>query len=164
MYILSNNYIMNKIIENEDNKSQDSNSENVNENNKRCKKRSTKKEMYEEEREEFIKELNKILGINENNNYVYKYEIETNNEFEKYIKDNMDKIRKMWKTGLWGYFSNKKEKGSGNILGLYRSLLNNSGYMMFSKQKTKTLNDEKDVKTLYYIEKNIKINYKNKKV
>jgi len=24
---------------------------------------------------------------------------------------------------------------------------------MFSKQKTKTLNDEKDVKTLYYIEK-----------
>jgi len=65
----------------------------------------------------------------------------------------MTEIRKMWKTGLWGYFSNKKEKGMGNILGLYRSLLNNSGYVMFSKQKTKTLNDEKDVKTLYYIEK-----------
>ena len=31
---------------------------------------------------------------------------------------------------------------------------------MFSKQKTKTLNDEKDIKTLYYIEKNIKINCK----
>ena len=149
---------MNKIIE-ECNKSQDSNnsltsnSENPNENNKRCKKRSTKKEMYREEREEFITELNKILGINENNNNVYKCEIETNEEFEKYIKDNMDKIRRMWKTGLWGYFSNKKEKGSGNILGLYRSLLNNSGYEIFSKQKTKTLNDKKDVKTLYYIEK-----------
>lgn len=161
---------MNNIIENEENKSQDSNnsltsnSDNINENNKRCKKRSTKKEMYEEEREEFIKELNKILGIDEINNYVYKCEIETNEEFEKYIKDNMDKIRKMWKTGLWGYFSKLKEKGSGNILGLYRSLLNNSGYMMFSKQKTKTLNDEKDIKTLYYIEKNIKINCKNKKV
>ena len=150
---------MNKIIENEDNNSQGSNntltsnSDNVNENKKRCKKRSTKKEMYEEEREKFIQELNKILGVDENNNYVYKCEIETNKEFEKYIKDHMVEIRRMWKTGLWGYFSNKKEKGSGNILGLYRSLLNNSGYMMFSKQKTKTLNDEKDVKTLYYIEK-----------
>ena len=153
---------MNNIIENEDNNSQvsnntlTSNSETSNENNKRCKKRSTKKELYVEEREVFIKELNKIIGINETNNYVYKCEIETNEEFEKYIKDNMLKIRKMWKTGLWGYFSNKKEKGSGNILGLYRSLLNNSGYIMFSKQKTKTLNDEKDIKTLYYIEKKTK--------
>ena len=77
------------------NNSLTSNSENTNENNKRSKKRSTKKEKYEIEREEFIKELNKILGINENNNYVYKCEIETNKEFEKYIKENMDKIRRM---------------------------------------------------------------------
>ena len=27
-----------------------------------------------------VKELNKILGIDENNNYVYKYEIETNKQ------------------------------------------------------------------------------------
>jgi hypothetical protein len=150
---------MNKIIENEDNKSQDSNnsltsnSDNVNDNNKRYKKRSTKKEMYQEKRENFIQELNKIIGVDEKNKYVYKYEIETNKEFENYIKEHMVEIRKMWKTGLWGYFSNKKEKGMGNILGLYRSLLNNSGYVMFSKQKTKTLNNEKDLKTLYYIEK-----------
>ena len=147
---------MNKMKE-EDNNYQDSNntltsnSYNINENNKRCKKRSTKKEMYEEEREEFIKELNKILGIDEINNYVYKCEIETNEEFEKYIKDNMDKIRKMWKTGLWGYFSKLKEKGSGNILGLYRSLLNNSGYEIFSKQKK--VNGEEDRKIFYRIEK-----------
>ena len=109
---------MNKIIENEDNSSQGSNntltsnSDNLNENNKRCKKRSTKKEMYNEEREKIIQELNKILGVDENNNYVYKCEIETNKEFENYIKEHMIEIRKMWKTGLWGYFSNKKEKGS----------------------------------------------------
>ena len=163
---------MNKIIENEDaqenlsykfsgarrdnnsqgsNNSLTSNSDNVNENNKRCKRRSTKKEMYKEEREEFMKELNKILGIDENNNNVYKCEIETNKEFEKYIKENMDKIRRMWKTGLWGYFSNKKEKGSGNILGLYRSLLNNSGYEIFSKQKK--ISGEEDRKIFYRIEK-----------
>ena len=151
---------MNKISENNnENESQGntSNSDNINENCKRCKKRSTKKEMYNEEREKFIQELNKIIGVDENNNYVYKCEIEKNKEFENYIKDHMIEIRRMWKTGLWGYFSNDVKKGSGNILGLYRSLLNNSGYVMFSKQKTKTLNDEKDIKTLYYIEKkNIK--------
>lgn len=155
---------MNKIIENEENVEKESNnssrtnSETQNENKKMSKNRSTKKEMYNEEREKLIEELNKIVGVNEKNNYVYKYEIETNKEFENYIKEHILDIRRMWKTGLWGYFSNKKEKGSGNILGLYRSLLNNSGYVMFSKQKTKTLNDEKDVKTLYYIEKkNVKM-------
>lgn len=158
MYILSNNYKMNKIMEDNNsqgsNNSLTSNSENTNENNKRSKKRSTKKEKYETEREEFIKELNKILGIDENNNYVYKCEIETNKEFEKYIKENMDKIRRMWKTGLWGYFSNKKEKGSGNILGLYRSLLNNSGYEIFSKQKK--ISGDEDRKIFYRIEKKTK--------
>jgi hypothetical protein len=145
---------MSNIIESElDNNSlgNTSNSDLPNENNKQQKKRSTKKELYREEREEIIKELNKIIGIDENNNYVYKYEIETNDEFEKYLKDNMNKIRRMWKTGLWGYFSNKKEKGSGNILGLYRSLLNNSGYEIFSKQK-KVSGDE-DRKIFYRIEK-----------
>ena len=59
----------------------------------------------------------------------------------------------MWKTGLWGYFSNDKEKGSGNILGLYRSLLNDSNYLMFSKQKIIEIDGIKERKTCYYIEK-----------
>jgi len=57
--------------------------------------RPTKKEMYEEERENLIQELNKIIGIDENNNYVYKCEIETNKEFENYIKEHMIEIRRM---------------------------------------------------------------------
>ena len=82
--------------------------------------------------------------------YMYKNKyLKYKNKYLNYI----EKIRRMWKTGLWGYFSNKKEKGCGNILGLYRSLLNNSGYIMFSKQKTKIINEGKDIKTLYYIEK-----------
>ena len=51
--------------------------------------------MYEEERENLIQELNKIIGIDENNNYVYKCEIETNKEFENYIKEHMIEIRRM---------------------------------------------------------------------
>ncbi len=119
---------------------------------KERRKRITKSDMYREEREEFIKEMNKILGLNDTKRNIYKYEIETNKEFEKYIKENILKIRKMWKVGQWGYFQ-KKEKGGGNILGLYRSLLNNSGYVIYSKQKTKEINNEKNLMTLYYIEK-----------
>ena len=59
----------------------------------------------------------------------------------------------MWKTGLWGYFSNDIEKGSGNILGLYRTLLNDSDYMIFSKQKIINIEGKKERKTCYYIEK-----------
>ena len=74
MYILSNNYTMNKIIENEDNNSQGSNntltsnSDNVNENNKREKRtrnRPSKAERYSEEREELLKELEKMMGLTE---------------------------------------------------------------------------------------------------
>ena len=146
---------MNKIEDNNENISEGntSKSDNINKNGKRTKKRSTKKEMYIQEREEFIKELNEIIGINEKNNDVYIHDIETNKDFEIFIKENTDKIRKMWKTGLWGYFSNEKEKGSGNILGLYRTLLNDSDYLMFSKQKIIIINGKKERKTCYYIEK-----------
>jgi hypothetical protein len=148
---------MNKIEENNnENDSQGgntSNSDNINENGKRMKKRSTKKELYEKEREEFIKELNNIIGINKDNNNVFKHDIEKNMDFENFIKENTEKIRKMWKTGLWGYFSNDIEKGSGNILGLYRTLLNDSDYMIFSKQKIINIEGKKERKTCYYIEK-----------
>jgi hypothetical protein len=126
---------------------------NNNENGKRSKKRSTKKELYQKEREEFIKELNNIIGINNDNNNVFKHDIEKNVDFENFIKGNTEKIRKMWKTGLWGYFSNDIEKGSGNILGLYRTLLNDSDYMIFSKQKITNIEGKKERKTCYYIEK-----------
>lgn len=151
MYILSIIMLMNKI---EDNNSIENTLNSYN-SNKNVKKRSTKKELYKKERENFIKKLNMIIGINDNNNNVYKYEIETNKIFENFIKENIDMIRRIWKTGLWGYFSNDKGKGSGNILGLYRTILNNSDYKIFSKQKVIDINGKKERKTIYYIEKKI---------
>ena len=64
---------MNKIEENNnenDSQGNTSNSDNVNENGKRGKKRSTKKELYRNEREEIIKKINNLLGIDETKNYV----------------------------------------------------------------------------------------------
>ena len=65
------------------------NMENKKEECKERRRRITKSDMYREEREEFIEEMNKILGLNDTKRNIYKYEIETNKEFEKYIKENI---------------------------------------------------------------------------
>lgn len=129
---------MNKIIEN-DNNSQGSNntltsnSSNANENKKRCKKRSTKKELYREEREVFIKELNKIIGIGENNQ-ICLYDLERNDKAKDFLKNNILNIQKYYKCGTWGYFSNETKKGSGNEITLLRSIYKNDDYDILSKR------------------------------
>ncbi len=153
MYILTNSK-MNKIIEIEENISQDSNnsaentsnSDTPNENGKRCKKRSTKKELYQKERDEIIKELNEIIGINENNNGIFLYELEKNEKIKHYIKNNMEKIRKFHKTGTWGYFSNDLLKGKGNEIGLIRTLYIDNDYDILSKLK---MNNFDNIKKQY---------------
>lgn len=137
MYILSNNYIMNKIMEDNNsqgsNNSLTSNSENINENNKRCKKRSTKKEMYREEREEIIKKLNEIIGINKNNE-IFLYDLERNEKVKDFLKNNILNVQKYYKCGTWGYFSNDPKKGSGNEITLLRSIYKNDDYDILSKR------------------------------
>ncbi len=60
---------------------------------------------------------------------------------------NLKNIKKtICKTWLWG---------SRNIFGLYRTLLNDSDYLIFSKQKIVNIKGEKDRKTIYYIERKI---------
>lgn len=156
---------MNKIkdINDEDNNSQGSNnsnntltsnSDNINENNKRSKKRSTKKEKYYNEREEIIKELNEIIGINENNQ-IYLYELEKNEKAKEYLNNNINKIRKYHKTGTWGYFSNNISKGKGNEIGLLRTLYLDNDYNILSKLKINNFDNKKKQYTLLIFFKNI---------
>lgn len=181
MYILSNNYTMNKIIENEDNNSQGSNNSltsnsdtqdfisslneeiksgahqkfidnkflgcNTNENNKRVKRtrnRPSKAERFSEEREELIKELSKIIGL-ENNNKIILYDLEHNEELKTYLKENVCLIRKLFKTCTWGYFSNDKKKGMGNEIGLLRAIYKNEGWEISSKRKMCERNGKKSL-------------------
>ena len=56
-------------------------------------------------------------------------------------------IKKYWKTGLWTYFTNK----NSDILTLFRTLMNNSNYKIYPKQKVLEINGEKKRYTVYYI-------------
>lgn len=107
------------------------------------KNKPTKKEYYKQERDLLICELNKIIGIDSDNYKIFLYEIENNENIDKYLSDNIDKIRKFYKTGKWSYFSNDILKGKDNWIGLLRSLYSDSNYEIISKQKTNTFNGVK---------------------
>lgn len=137
-----------------------SNSDSPNEHGKRPKKRSTKKELYQMEREELIKEMNEIIGINENNQ-IFLYELERNEKIKDYLKKNMNKIRKYHKTGTWGYFSNDLSKGKDNEIGLLRTLYLDNDYNILSKLKINNFDNVKKQYTLLIFLKNINNNYKS---
>jgi hypothetical protein len=117
-------------------------------------KRRTKKEIYQTERNEIINNLNKILGLNDKNSLFY-YELENNNELKEYLKNNIENIRKYFKTGTWGYFSNEPLKGMGNEINLVRALYNDCDYNILSKRKTGKVNNEKKLVTELYFTKDL---------
>ena len=126
---------MNKIIENEENNSLISNSENPNENNKgvkRTRNRPNKAERYIKEREELIKELEKMMGLTEEVRGVLLYDLNRNEELKEYLKNKIPEIRKLYKCGCWNYFIKKEEKR--DIVGLLKSIFKSENYELVSKR------------------------------
>ena len=117
-------------------------------------KRRTKKELYQKERDEIIENLNKLLGLNKENNSIFYYELENNENAREYIRNNIENIRKYFKTGTWGYFSNDLLKGMGNEIGLIRSLYTDCEFDIISKRKVVNINGKKKQTTELYFVKN----------
>jgi len=135
------------IIENKSTSSTDiSNGNTSDSSNER--KRRTKEEKYILERENFINQIYKISGFDKKD-FVSIKEIENNEELKNYLLSNINLIKKYWKTGLWSYFTNKN---SNDIVTLFRTLMNNSNYSLYSKQKVLVINGEKKRYSVYYIE------------
>jgi len=125
---------MSKIIE-EDNNTLTSNSENPNENNKRIKrtrKRPSKAERYSEEREELIKELEKMIGLTEEVRGVLLYDLNRNEELKEYLKNKIPEIRKLYKCGTWNYFvkQHTKEGEDPSEIGLLKSIFKSEKYKL----------------------------------
>lgn len=130
-----------------DNAQQDDNN-----NVKKTRNRLTKKQQYKKEREELIKKLNDIIGIDEKKNYVYLYDLEHNEDVKKYIENNIEMIKKYHKCGTWGYFL-EKERGGGNIIGLIRTLYKDNDILITTKNKVITRNNTKISSVMYYLNK-----------
>ena len=158
--MLSNNK-MDKKVE-EDNNSQGSNnsltsnSDNANENNKREKRtrnRPSKSERFSEEREELVSELNEIIGLCVNNKIIL-HDLENNEILKTYLRENINLIKKIFKCGNWGYFSNDIKKGMGNEISLMRAIYKNSGWEISSRRKMCERNGEKKLHIELHFNKN----------
>ena len=102
-------------------------------------KRKTKKEKYALEREKFTNQIYNISGFDKNE-FISIRELENNEILKNFLLNNITLIKKYWKAGLWSYFTNKQ---NNDIITLFRTLMNNSNYNLYSKQKVLVLNGEK---------------------
>ena len=142
------------IIEDSNNNINNDN-DNVIESNKIIKKRNklTKKQQFKNERDNIIDNLNNLIGIDENNNCFFLYELEKKEDIKKYLSDNIDDIKKYYKVGKWGFFSNDILKGKDNYIGLLRSLYLDSDYEIISKPKIATFDNIKKQYTMWDLRK-----------
>jgi len=110
-------------------------------------RRRTKEEKFEKERKIFIEELYNVAGFDKKD-FICARELEENEKIKSFLIDNINKIKKYWKTGLWSYFLNKNKD---DVLSLFKTLINNSTYKLYSKQKVLIINNIKKRYTVYYI-------------
>ncbi len=120
---------------------------------KRTRNRLTKKQQFVEERKDFIDKLNKLIGIDDKNNQVYLYDLENNIEIKNFIVENDTNIKKIFKTGGWGYYSNDESRGKNNITGLIRTIYYDCDYEISNKLKTNTFNNVKKQYTVLVFNK-----------
>ena len=153
---------MNKIEENNnenDSQGNTSNSDNMNENNKiekRRRNRPSKADRFIQEREELVKELEKMMGLTEENRGVLLYDLEHNEELKEYLKSKIPEIRKLYKCGCWNYFIQKEE--NRDIIGLLKSIFKSEKYELISKRILAEREGEKKQYSGIYFFKDLNIN------
>ena len=99
-----------------------------------------------------INKLNNIIGINDDTNNVYLYDLENNVEISNNIKNLVNDIKKYHKCGTWGYFLDKA-RGGGNEIGLMRSVYKDNDYIITTKNKVIIRDNNKINSTVYYFNK-----------
>ena len=94
--------------------------------------RSKKEDIFKNERDNFINELNTLIGINENNNTAVFNVINININLQEYIVNNENNIIKYFRCSSWNYFiqgRNQKRELATLIKNIYKS----QKYTIFSK-------------------------------
>ena len=126
---------MNKIEEDNKSLGNSSNSDISNKIEKR--NRSTKEKLYTEEREELIKELEKKMGLSEEIRGVILNDLENNNELKEYLKNKIQEIRRLYKTGNWNYFVNQHTKDGEELseISLLKSIYKEEKYKLKTIRK-----------------------------
>ena len=107
---------------------------NIKEKVKRTRNRPDKRTRYEEERKEFIKNLDEKIGIDDKKRSILLYDLNHNNELKEYLKDQIPIIKKLYKYGSWNYFIQPED--NRDEIGLLKSIYKDDNYELISKNIT----------------------------
>jgi hypothetical protein len=119
-----------------------------NSNDKR-KNKPTKAQLFKEERQKIVMELEKLMGLSETNRGVLLYDLEHNEKLKEYLQQIIPQIRKYYKCGTWNYFIQPEEYR--DIIGLLKSILKNENYQLINKKKFLDITGVKKLYTQLYI-------------
>ncbi len=126
-----------------------SNKNTIASNNKTTIKRNRrpKHELFEKEREEIITKINEILGINNDNNILYLYDLQNDMDKKEKILALVNDIQKYFSASDWGFF--KKESSRENYILLCKSVYKDMNWQVFSSN-TNITRDNKKIRTIKY--------------
>ena len=100
---------------------------------KKKRNKSTKKQLYKEERNQFLEDLNEIININDEHNTVIVYSINNSFELKDFISNNQDKIKKIFNYSRWSYFI-KDRNNKSEISSLIKNIYKHEKYDIFTKR------------------------------
>jgi len=87
--------------------------------------------------------------------------LERNEKVKEFLKNNISNVKKYYKCGTWGYFSDDLKKGSGNEITLLRSIYKNDDYDILSKRIMNERDGKKKSRVVLIFIKKQKNNCKN---
>ncbi len=105
------------------------------ENNTTIKKvRKTKPEKFQQERENVLLKLNKIIGIDEENNKFNLEQLKKNTEIHNQIKELEEEVKRYFVYNRWTYFNRELEN---DWLCLMKNIYKDMGYELAYRQRCK---------------------------
>jgi len=107
---------------------------------------------FQKEREDILKEVFRILGVDENNNTFYLNDIDTDIEIQNNINVLVPNIKKYFICGRWNCFNGINVKRIS--LSIIKNILKAMDYTIISKRKQYNKNNIVIKDTIYYIIKN----------
>jgi hypothetical protein len=117
---------------------------NNNENNKvkNLGGRPKREDIYKVERQEVLDKLNKILGITNDNNKFFLWDIDNNDDIKKSILELQTDVEKYFRCSGWNFFS-KKIQEDRKYMSLIRSLYKEFNFELYPKTILITRNNQK---------------------
>lgn len=121
----------------------------------RCRNRRTKSDKHKAERKLLLEEIERMIGLDENNRGVSLNKLKENEELKNFLKVEIDKIKRIFKCGTWAYFKKREDRDE---IGLLRSMFKSDKYEIISKRQYEYVGDEMRKYTCLYFIKDFDMN------